>query len=65
MPELDPSTPALSRNRGEDRGDVFIRGLWDRGTYCIIDVRVTDLDAKSNRSRDPAKVLESHEKEKK
>jgi len=69
MPELDPSTPAVSRNfhknRGEDRGDVLIRGLWDRGTDCIIDVRVTDLDAKSNRSRDPAKVLESHEKEKK
>jgi hypothetical protein len=39
---------------------------WARGTDCIIDVRVTDSDAKSNLSKDPAKVLESsHEKEKK
>ena len=32
---------------------------------CIIDVRVTDTDTKSNLSRDPAKVLELHEWEKK
>jgi hypothetical protein len=38
-----------------------IRGLWTRGTDCIIDVRVTDTDAKSNLSKD-AKVLEAHEK---
>jgi hypothetical protein len=31
----------------------------------IIDVRVTDKDAKINLSRDPAKVLETHKKEKK
>jgi hypothetical protein len=30
----------------------------------IIDVRVTDTDVKSNLSRDPAKVLETHKKEK-
>jgi hypothetical protein len=34
-------------------------------TDCIIDVRVTDTDAKSNLSKDPAKVLEAHEKRKK
>jgi hypothetical protein len=70
MPELDPhDQPAVSRNlqksRGEIRGDVSIRGLWNRGTDCIIDVRVTDTDAKSNLSKDPAKVLEAHEKENK
>jgi hypothetical protein len=32
---------------------------------CIIDVRITDLDAKSNCSRDPMKVLAVHEREKK
>jgi hypothetical protein len=66
--ELDQDQPAVSRNlhknRGETRGDVSIRGLWTRGTDCIIDVRVTDTDAKSNLSKDPAKVLEAHEKEK-
>jgi hypothetical protein len=61
MPELDPQDqPAVSRNlhksRGEIRGDVSIRGFWNRGTDCIIDVRVTDTDAKSNLSKDPDKV---------
>jgi predicted transcriptional regulator len=69
MTELDQDQPAVSRNlhknRGETRGDVSIRGIWNRGTDCIIDVRVTDTDAKSNISKDPAKVLEAHEKEKK
>jgi hypothetical protein len=33
---------------------------------CIINVRITtDLDAKSNRSRDPIKVLTAHNREKK
>ena len=69
MPDLVPNQPSVTRNlhknKGELRGDLLIRGLWARGTDCIIDVRVTDTDAKSNLSKDPAKVLESHEKEKK
>jgi hypothetical protein len=32
---------------------------------AIIDVRVTDVDVKSNRSKDPCKVLADHECEKK
>jgi hypothetical protein len=36
-----------------------------RGTDCIVDVRVTDMDAKSYCHRDPAKVLITQEKEKK
>ena len=53
-------------NKGtEDRGDILIRSLWARGTDCIIDVRITDVDAKSNRSKDPDKVLATHEREKK
>jgi hypothetical protein len=53
------------KNRGKDRGDVLIRGLWARGTDCIIDMRITDVDAKSNLSNHPDKVLIVHEKEKK
>jgi hypothetical protein len=34
------------------------------GTDCIIDIRITDVDAKSQQSRDPHKVLEAHEREK-
>jgi hypothetical protein len=40
-------------------------GFWARGTDCILDVRVTNTDAKSYSKRDPAKVLEPQEKEKK
>ena len=51
---------------GEDeRGDLLIRGFWARGTDCMLDVSVTDADAKSCCKRTPAKVLESQEKEKK
>ena len=55
----------LNKSRGEERGDVLIRGLWARGTDCIIDVRVTDTDSKSCRSKDPMKALADQEKEKK
>ena len=61
------SVKRLFRNNRneEDRGDILIRGLlvWARGTDCIIDVRVTDVDAKSNRSKDPHTVLAAHERE--
>jgi hypothetical protein len=60
-----PVTRNLHKNRDETRGDLLIRGFWGSGTDCITDVRVTDTDAKSNLSKDPAKVLEAHEKEKK
>ena len=67
--EQTETNPAVTRNflknRGEDRGDLLIRGLWARGTDCILDIRVTDTDAKSNRSKDPGKVLAAHEREKK
>jgi hypothetical protein len=43
----------------------LVRGLWACGTDCIIDVRITDVDAKSQRSKDPLKVLEAYEREKK
>jgi hypothetical protein len=69
MPVLVPTHPSvtlnLRKNRNADRGDLSIRGLWQRQTDCIIGVRVTDTDAKSNLSKDSAKVLQAHEKEKK
>jgi hypothetical protein len=61
----NPVQRLFRTNRNEDRGDILIRGLWARGTDCIIDVRITDVDAKSNRSKAPVKVLATHEREKK
>jgi hypothetical protein len=49
----------------ENRGDVAAHGFWKRGATTIFDVRITDTDAPSYRSRDPVKVLAAHEKEKK
>ena len=59
----NPSDPQAPDTR--ERGDLLIRNLWENGTDCIIDVRVTDLDAPSYVSRSPAKVLASHEQQKK
>ena len=39
--------------------------FWQRGCNCIFDVRITDTEARSHRKKDPAKVLELQEKEKK
>jgi hypothetical protein len=53
------------KNQGKDQGDVLICGLWACGTDCIIDVFITGVDAKSNLSKHPDKVLIAHKKEKK
>jgi hypothetical protein len=64
-PEAKPPVQSLSRSNEDDRGDLLIRGFWARGTDVIVDVRVTDTDSKSYRSRDPHKVLAAQENEKK
>jgi hypothetical protein len=63
--DKSPVNRPKSSSCDEDRGDLVIRGLWARGTDCIIDVQVTDLDCKSNRSKDPHRVLAQHERAKK
>jgi len=60
----DNSTTADVEATNRNRGDVLIRGLWERGTDCIIDVRVTDTNAKSVIRRNPEDVLEAQEREK-
>lgn len=49
----------------EARGDVAVHGLWKKGETCILDIRVTDTDAKSYASTSSAKVLEKAAKVKK
>ncbi len=58
------SSPPLSPP-SVDHGDLLICGLWSHGTDCILDVHITDTDAKTYQSKDPLKVLASHEKNKK
>ncbi len=45
--------------------DILIRGLWSRGTDCTIDVRITDVDAKSDRYEELDKTLVAQGGEKK
>jgi hypothetical protein len=63
--EQPVATKLNKTDPNEDRGDILIRGLWERGTDCIIDVRITDLDSKTNWQKEPMKALAQHEKEKK
>jgi hypothetical protein len=51
-------------NFKEDCGDILIQGLWAHSTACIIDIHIADVDAKSNHSKAPEKVLAAHENEK-
>jgi len=54
-PQLSPPT--------DYQGDPLICSLWACGTDCILDVCITDMDAKTYQAKDPMKVLlASHEK---
>jgi hypothetical protein len=64
-PQDHPAMRNFCKNQGADRGDVLIHGLWAQGIDCIIDIHITDVDAKSNCSKRPDRVLIVHEKEKK
>ena len=51
---------------GDDsRGDVAVNGLWKKGETCILDIRITDTDAKSYAGTSSKKVLEKAAKVKK
>jgi hypothetical protein len=62
--EQHPVIHNLHKRQGEERDDVLIHGLWQQGTDAIIDIRITDLDVKSNISRVPMKILAAHKCEK-
>ena len=59
-----PVCPTVHAAYTQERGDLAIRGLFERGTNAVIDVRITNLDSLSAHTKDPAKVLVAHETEK-
>ena len=61
----DTSRPGTNVARDEARGDVAVHGLWEKGTTCILDIRITDTNAKSYAGTSSAKVLEKAAKVKK
>ena len=50
---------------GEERGDVLVHSLWEKGRGCVLDIRITDTDARSYQSIASHKVLERAAKVKK
>jgi hypothetical protein len=55
-----PCTPMM-----ENHGDILVRGLWERGTDCILDIRFTETSSPTYQMKDPIKVLEASERLKK
>ena len=64
-PPTADDIPTKQRQDGQERGDLLVHGLWERGTAAISDVKVVDTDAASYRDKDPMKVLELAERGKK
>ena len=46
-------------------GDVLVHGLWERGSGCVLDIRITDTYAHSYKDISSVKVLERATKAKK
>jgi hypothetical protein len=59
--KISPQFPATCTRAEMKPEEMGIRGCGTAVLDCIIDVRVTDTDAKSNLSKDP-KSSETHEK---
>ena len=49
----------------EARGDVLVHGLWETGSGCILDICISDTDARSYADKTSKQVLEDHAKRKK
>ena len=60
-----PQNPPRTAIDSEQKGDLLIRHLWERGTYCIPDMRAVDTYAASCLQKTPKKRLTVEEREKK
>ena len=49
----------------EARGDVLVHGLWETGSGCVLDICISDTDARSYADKTSKRVLEDHAKRKK
>ena len=60
----DPSSD-IELELSRERGDILIRGFWDRSTDCIVDATMRDVNQSSYSQRKPSSMLKSAESEKK
>ena len=50
---------AIANAAGEEaRGNVLVHGLWERGSGCVLNTKMTDTDAKSYQKFSSTKDLE-------
>ena len=56
---------SLEAELNTNRRDLLMRGFWERGANCIIDVRMCEVNQKSYLCRETANVTKSAGKEKK
>jgi len=61
----DTATQPNCTTGKEAWGDVLVHSLWEKGSGCVLDVRITDTDARSYQSISSQKVLERAAKVKK
>ena len=64
-PPPNPITPTHQDGHFFDRGDLLVRGLWEKNTACVLDIRVTDTDQPAYRGSTPEQVVAAQEKTKK
>ena len=68
--DLSAAQPSAPRETGntageEPRGDVLVHGLWERGSGCVLDTRITDTNGESYQNPSLENVLERAAKAKK
>ena len=63
-PVQDNNQPGDSTD-DEKRGDLLVRGLWEKAKHCVIDVRITDINQPYQINKNPHKLLKDHENKKK
>ena len=61
---IEPNT-GVECEINSTRGDLLVRGFWDRNTDCIIDVRIVDVNQPSYLHRKPTSIIKSAENGKK
>lgn len=59
--KLIESNSGLEREIISDCGDLLMRVFWDRNTYYIVDVRISDVNQASFLIRKPASIIKSGE----
>ena len=60
-----PNNQTITNFPREDQGDLLVRGLWSKRQYCVIDVRITDINDKTQYHIKLEAVLRKNQKENK